>query len=242
MTTLRGGRTLYGLDLGILMLDTAFPRPVGDIGNAATWPFPVRYHVVGQATPERVVERPDEALLGAFIDGARELEREGVRAITTSCGFLALYQRELATAVRVPVATSSLLQVPFIARTLPPTGAIGILTMSREDLTERHFAGVGWSSEAIRIAVAGFDEDAMFRKVYLRGAQQADQAVLERELVRLALELRGERPDIGAFVLECTNMVPYAHAVRGATRLPVYDIYTLVMQLHAATRGHDFTG
>jgi hypothetical protein len=242
VSTLRGGRTLFGLDLGILMLNTVFPRPIGDIGNAATWPFPVRYRVVPAAIPERVVQRPDDVLLAAFIEGARELEREGVRAITTSCGFLALYQRELTAAVSVPVATSSLLQVPMIARTLPASRAIGILTMSAEDLTERHFAGVGWSSREIRVAVAGFGEETMFRRVYLRAGREADAAVLERELVEIACALIDSHPDVGAFVLECTNMSPYAGAVREATGLPVYDINTLVLQLHAATRGHAFAG
>jgi hypothetical protein len=240
VSTLRGGRTLFGLDLGILMLDTVFPRPVGDIGNAATWPFPVRYRVVPAAIPERVVQRPDEALLSAFVDGARELERDGVRAITTSCGFLALYQRELAAAVTVPVATSALLQVPAAARTLPASRAIGILTMSAEDLTERHYAGVGWSSRDIDVAVAGFGEEATFRRVYLHGGRNAETTVLERELVELASGLVRAHPEVGALVLECTNFAPYAGAVREATRLPVYDITTLVMQLHLATRGHEF--
>jgi hypothetical protein len=222
------------------MLNTVFPRPIGDIGNAATWPFSVRYHVVPAAIPERVVQRPDDALLAAFIEGAHELEREGVRAITTSCGFLALYQRELTAAVSVPVATSSLLQVPMIARTLPASCAIGILTMSAEDLTERHYAGVGWSSRDIHIAVAGFGEEATFRRVYLRGGHDADAAVLERELVDLARGLVRARPEVGALVLECTNFAPYAGAIREATALPVYDITTLVMQLHLATRGHKF--
>jgi hypothetical protein len=91
---------IHGLHLGILMLDTVFPRPPGDVGHAATWPVPVHFRIVRGATSRRVVQRPDELLLEAFIDAARELEATGVRAITTSCGFLALYQRELASACR----------------------------------------------------------------------------------------------------------------------------------------------
>jgi hypothetical protein len=41
MPLLKGGRTLYGLALGVLMLDTRMPRLPGDVGNAETWPFPV---------------------------------------------------------------------------------------------------------------------------------------------------------------------------------------------------------
>src|SRR3989475_5934874 len=115
----RGGFNQYGFTVGILILDTRFPRILGDVGNAATFPFPVRYHRVSGATPDLVVRRGAEGLLPAFVQGARALEGEGVGAITTSCGFLAKYQQELAAAVRVPVFTSSLLMVPLVHRLLP---------------------------------------------------------------------------------------------------------------------------
>jgi hypothetical protein len=239
LTRLVGGRTLYGLDLGVLMLDTVFPRPLGDIGNARTWPFPVRYKVVKGATSRRVVQRPDDALRDAFIEAARELEADGVRAITTSCGFLALYQRELAAAVSVPVLTSALLQVPLAAQLIGPERKVGILVMSREDLTERHFEGVGFSSAEIPVAVAALTEAAVFRQTYLGGLPEADSEVLERELVELASGLTREHPDVGALVLECTNFVPYGPAIRRATGLPVFELYSLVMQAWLATTGTD---
>jgi hypothetical protein len=238
MHVLRGGRTLYGVAAGILMLDTVFPRPRGDIGNAATWPFPVQYRVVHGASPERTVERPDESLLADFVKGAMELEAQGARFITTSCGFLAIYQRELAAAVSVPFAGSALLQVPLAQRAIAPDRRVGVLTMSREHLTARHFTGVGVSAR--EVCVAGFDEDAVFRRTYLHGGTQADSDVLERELVGLARSLVTAHPEIGALVLECTNFVPYSHAVRGALGLPVFDIYTLVMQTYLGTSGREF--
>ena len=85
------------------MLDTVFPRIPGDIGNAATFSFPVRYKVVKGASPQRVVKEADTRLLEPFIEAARSLEKEGVKAIGTSCGFLAIFQRELADAVDIPV-------------------------------------------------------------------------------------------------------------------------------------------
>src|SRR3989442_7853661 len=115
----RGGFNQYGSTVGILILDTRFPRIPGDVGNAATFPFPVRYHRVSGAHPDLVVRRGAEGLLPAFVQGARALEGEGVGAITTSCGFLVKYQQELAAAVRVPVFTSSLLMVPLVHRLLP---------------------------------------------------------------------------------------------------------------------------
>src|SRR5215207_5752548 len=99
----RGGKALYGAPLGILMLDARFPRIVGDMGNALTWPFPVLYRVVRGATPERVVLEGARGLAGAFVEAAQELVHDGAEAITTNCGFLCLLQEELAAAVRVPV-------------------------------------------------------------------------------------------------------------------------------------------
>src|SRR5438093_5639765 len=126
----RGGFNQYGFSVGILMLDTRFPRIPGDMGNATTFPFPVRYHRVAGADPDLVVRRGAEGLLPAFVEGARALEREGVGAVTTSCGFLAKYQQELAAAVRVPVFTSSLLMVPLVHRLLPPGRCVGIMTVN----------------------------------------------------------------------------------------------------------------
>ena len=96
MTRVRGGENQYGFTVGILMLDTRFPRIPGEMGNATTFPFPVRYHRVAGAIPDLVVRRGAAGLLPAFVDGARQLEREGVGAISTNCGFLVKFQKEMA--------------------------------------------------------------------------------------------------------------------------------------------------
>lgn len=240
---LSGGRTLYGLPVGILMLDTRFPRPPGDVGNASTWPFPVRYRIV-KGAESRVVIGDGLAMLGPFTEAARELEADGVKMITTSCGFLAVAQRELQAAVRVPVLTSSLLQVPLAARLIRPDQRIAIIT-SREQLTERHFEGTGWSSKTIPVQVTVLPEDAQMTNVYSsmvpEAAQpEADQQILESDLVGAAARTLRDHPEVGAFVLECTNYVPYSAAIRRATGLPVFDLYTLVMHSYFATSGNEF--
>src|SRR5436190_10847427 len=148
----RGGSNVTGHSVGILVLDTRFPRIAGDIGNAGTFDFPVLYHPVRGATSERVVRGSDRDLLPRFIDGARALEAQGVQAITTSCGFLARFQRELASAVSVPVFTSSLLLVPLVHRMLPAGRAVGILTVDASSLGPEHFAGAGITGD-MRVAV-----------------------------------------------------------------------------------------
>ena len=109
----QGEKTVYGASVGILMLDTVFPRIPGDFGNAATWPFPVMYRVVRGASPHRVIRERADGLLNAFIESGKQLVADGADGLTTTCGFLSLFQAELAQAVDVPVATSSLMQVPL---------------------------------------------------------------------------------------------------------------------------------
>src|SRR6201987_4202772 len=139
----RGGKGLYGARVGILMLETRFPRIPGDMGNAETWPFPVLYKVVPGASPRRVVCEKAAGLLDEFLAAADELVRLGADGITTTCGFLSLYQLEIAAHVGVPVATSSLMQIPFIERVLPPGKRVGVLTVSLASLTPEHMVAPG---------------------------------------------------------------------------------------------------
>src|SRR5215475_9883796 len=174
----RGGFNQYGFTVGILMLDTQFPRIPGDMGNATTFPFPIRYHRVQGATPDLVVRQGSWELLPAFIEGAQFLEREGVRAITTNCGFLAKFQRELAAAVTVPVFASSLLLVPMVHRMLPPGKAVGLLTVDATSLTPDDFESMGITSD-IPVAVAGLETEKEFTRVLL-----GNQLVLDVEAAR----------------------------------------------------------
>jgi hypothetical protein len=65
-----------------------------------------------------VVVEPNDQVLEAVIQAARELEQEGLRAIATSCGFSAIFQREPANAVGVPVFASSRIHVSLVHRIL----------------------------------------------------------------------------------------------------------------------------
>src|SRR2546425_8475544 len=164
----RGGFNQYGFTVGILILDTRFPRIPGDVGNAATFPFPVRYHRVSGAHPDLVVRRGAEGLLPAFVQGARALEGEGVGAITTSCGFLVKYQQELAAAVRVPVFTSSLLMVPLVHRLLPAGRRGGIMTRDAAAPGPGDPRGARHPN-AIPIAGAGVEAEKEVTRRLLRG-------------------------------------------------------------------------
>ena len=215
--------------LGVVMLETRFPRPRGDIGNAATFDFPVRYRTVSGASPRRVVVERDRGLLAPFIAAARSLESEGVAAVTTSCGFLALFQREMAAALTVPVWTSSLL---LVADVEAGTGRrVGVVTADAASLTAEHLAAVGASAET---PIEGLAVDSRFRRTLLEDRAELDLDEAEQATVAAARRLVARRPEVAEIVLECTNMPPYADAVRAATGRPVHDITTLVRARFAA--------
>jgi hypothetical protein len=220
-----GGKTLYGARVGILMLETRFPRIPGDMGNAETWPFPVLYRVVPGASPRRVVCERSEGLLDEFLAAAEELVRLGADGITTTCGFLSLYQRDIAAHVGVPVATSSLMQIPFIERVLPPGKRVGILTVSAASLTADHLRAAGADPAT---PVVGTDDGSEFSRVMINDEERLDVAAAERDILAAGDELIARHDGIGAVLLECTNMVPYARALSQRLRLPVFSIYTFV--------------
>lgn len=234
----RGGKAIYGAPLGILMLEARFPRIPGDMGNAGTWPFPVLYRVVSGASPERVVLQGARGLLPDFVEAARELVRLGAEAITTNCGFLSLFQRELAAAVGVPVATSSLMQIPWVQAVLPPGRRVGIVTVSAATLSPAHLEAVGVAADT---PVAGTEHGREFFRVLIRGeSEDMDVDLAAADVIEAAMRLAAAHPDIGAIVLECTNMPPYAAAVQAATGLPVYDIYSMITWFQAGLRPRAF--
>jgi Asp/Glu/hydantoin racemase len=224
--------------LGVLMLDTGFPRPPGDIGNAATFAGPVLYRVVEGAFPKRVVIERDRALLAPFIEAARALVAAGADAIATSCGFLALFQRELEAAVDVPVWSSSLLLVKALDARLAATGQrAGIVTADAASLGADHLAGAGAPADT---PIEGLSSASAFRRTLLDNRAELDVDEARRATVAAALRLVERHPEVGAIVLECTNMPPYASAVRAATGRPVHDITTLIAErLPAAKRARE---
>lgn len=234
----RGGKAIYGAVLGILMLEARFPRIPGDMGNAGTWPFPVLYRVVRGASPERVVLHGAAGLLPDFVAAARDLVDLGAEAITTNCGFLSLFQKEIAAAVGVPVATSSLLQVPWVQATLPAGKRVGLVTVSGTTLTAAHLAAAGVPPDT---PIVGTENGREFFRVLIKAEKDdLDIALARDDVVEAGKALVARHPEIGAIVLECTNMPPYAAALQAAVGVPVYDIYSMITWFHAGIRPRSF--
>lgn len=218
--------------IGIIMLDTSFPRILGDIGNPGTFPFPVLYEIVKGANSKRIVIDADPKMLQPLILAARSLESAGVKAIFTSCGFLALFHEELASAVAIPVFTSSLLQVHFLKSILKKDQKIGVITALSQSLTKKHLAGVGIQSYPL--AIIGMDSATEFRAVFIEGKKDINIDKCRQEILAVAKKLVLSSPNIGAIILECTNMPPFAKTIQESLGLPVFDVVTMLNYVYSS--------
>lgn len=234
-------RSWDGEPIGILILDAAYPCIPGNVGNATTYDFPVRYKEIKGSSIERLLNERDPSLLEPFIQGAKELEAEGVRAITGACGFMALFQPQVAAAVNVPVFLSSLLQVPFVWRTLKPGQKIGVISANASVLTDEHFLNVGVTKD-IPLAVYGMEDQYEFRSSVLEEKGTLDSDQVEREILGVVDRMIAENPEVAAIVLECSDLPPYAAAVHARTGLPVFDFITMIRYVHSALEPRTYNG
>jgi Asp/Glu/hydantoin racemase len=213
--------------LGILMLDTRFPRIVGDIGNPASFDFPVILRTMeGIGPADAVAAHPDKPrVMAALADNARKLAEAGAAGISTSCGFLALYQNELAKVSPVPVATSALL---LIARL--KGREVGVITASARNLTPAHLLAVGAPGDT---PVEGMPEGGSFATTFIANGTTLDRDAVEREAIAAGQALVKKHPAVDTVVLECTNLPPYKQALQRALGLPVHDVLDLLKDFHA---------
>ena len=231
-----GGKTVYGARVGILMLDTKWPRPPGDTGNALTWPFPVLYKVVSGATAKVVIHEKGRGLGQAFLDAAAQLVKEGADGITTTGGFLAIFQDQLSAHVNVPVASSSLMQIPLVQRCLPPGKRVGVLSVHGDRITTEHWDAVGAPHDT---PVMGTEGGREFTRVMLNDEIELDYELAEREIVGAGETLLRQHPEVGAIVCENHNMGPYAAALNARLRIPIFTVYTFVTWFHAGLAPRD---
>lgn len=232
------GQAIAGCAIGILALDVCYPFLPGNVANATTFNFPVRYKIL-RGYSEHIL-RHDPSLLDPIIEKGKELESEGVRAIVGACGFFGYYQREVAAALDVPVFLSSLLQIPIIKRALKPDRKVGVICADSNALTldVLRACGVEDSSDVV---IAGAQDLPEFKNI-LRSTGHFNPAKLERELVDLSRKLVAENPEVGAILLECSDMPPFSWSIQNALGLPVFDYVTLINWVYNAVVRHPFAG
>lgn len=230
---LKGGINVCGLTLGVISLESYFPKPAGHIKHPASFDFPILYKTVEGATIDRLIRERDPELLKPFIEAAQALEREGVKAITGSCGFLALHQKAIADAVDIPVFMSSLIQVPLVSRLLKRGQQVGVVVANSDALTTDHLRGVGIADEPM--VVAGMQHQPQFAEVILRGeSQDLDMDLFEQELSDVVQNMLTNHPNVGALVLECTDLSHFAPRLQARFGLPVFDLSSLTRMVAAA--------
>lgn len=232
-----GGLNVYGYDIGVLMLDSKFPRIIGDVGNAKTWNYPVLYKKVDNATPNKVVLDLSFEDLQPFIKAARELEKAGVKAITTSCGFLSLFQKELTDELSVPVFTSALIMLPIISKMIGRKKVL-VLTANSDSLTKEHMSSVCGSLTDVCFKVVGTQNKPNFTHFTVQNWDSVDVDLCRDEIIDTIAEELHADSSYGAILFECTNMPPYSNIVREKFCLPVFDFVSLMNFVHYSIFGY----
>ncbi len=233
------GQVVAGHSIGIVVLNTHQPFVPGNVVNATTFRFPVLYEPLDDLESRKILSG-DPSLLPSILRAAKRLEQQGVRAVVGGCGYFGYYQREVSSALDVPVFLSSLLQLPAILSALRKDKRVGILCADAGSLSEALLDGCGFH-EISRIAIAGAEKLPEFGKMLL-DTGEANSSVVEHELVGLARDLVRRNPDVAALLLECSDFPPYAWAIQNAVALTVYDYTTMINWIHEAVVRYPFTG
>jgi len=234
-------QSFYGHSIGILVLDVAYPCVPGNVNNATTFEFPVRYKVVKNVTSGKLIYRENSDLIQPFIDAAKELQDEGVQAITGACGFMALFQKEVAAELDTPVFLSSLLQIPFIYQMLGMKKTIGVISADASVLTDDFFKSVG-VLENTKLAIAGMEDKPEFVGSILKRKGSLDSEVIKEEALDVARELKQNNDDLGAILLECSDLPPYTHAIQEEVNLPVFDYVSMINYVYSAMVKRPYLG
>lgn len=215
---MKGGRLYYDMPIGILCLESLFPKPRGHMRNPLTYGFPTVTRVIRGVDIPRLLFNPTPDLLEPFIQAAKELEADGVQAITGSCGFMARFQNQIAAELHIPVFLSSLLQLPLVRLMHGEKAEIGVLTASSQALTPAHFANCATPMESVHIR--GMEGNPEFWETIIEGKRHDfDMERLEAEIVGSAAAFAREKA-LDALVLECTDLSAFSAPIQRAINLP----------------------
>lgn len=221
------GQLMNGFPIGILQLWAHLPFFPGNVSNAYTYDFPVKFIEVKGSGIDNILAG-DMSLVDNIVAAAKQLEMDGCRAICANCGFFGHYQKLVADQLDVPCYLSSMVQVPWVLVGLKSYQKVGIMTANKNTLTKSLFEACSISEELQkRCVVYGAQDEEEFPNI-LTGKGGLDYDKVGDELSGIAHRMIEENPDIGAILLECTDMPPYAHRLQAELNLPVYDAITLI--------------
>ncbi len=237
------------MGLGIMVLCDAYPGFPGDVRNASAFPYPVQYEVCEGVDNHALVWAKDKSPCRApILKAAKKLEAMGCRAIAAECGYFAYFQKDVAGAVDVPVFMSSLLQVPFIQRVIGPQKLVGIVCAQRRFLTETHLRNVGIDPDSNLVIGGAQDEyyctefDHLWDPEKRPARPEAYYDKAEDQMIRTCVDFVKAHPRIGAIMLECTGMQPFARAIQRVLDLPVFSWGTLLDYAFSVVAHRDYYG
>ncbi|MFO6451948.1 MULTISPECIES: aspartate/glutamate racemase family protein [unclassified Aeromicrobium] len=236
----RKGQVSYGYTIGMLSAEWHIAFPPGDIGNASTFDFPIRYLGIEGMDGSAVLNGADPDSTGRVVEAALQLQDEGVRAITSNCGFMAAYQPAVAEALDIPVFLSSLQQLPMLTTMLGSHRQLALVTANGANMTPTLLEAAGFT-DLDRLHVVGMEEYEHFVDAIFRETGTLDTEIMERDVVDAAVRATREAP-IGGIFLECSDLPPYTSAVHRATGLPVWDWTQFIRYVHAAVAPRPYTG
>ena len=236
----RRGQASFGEAIGILLLDTFAPYIPGDVANATTYCFPVRFQKVEGFTVERANAK-DTLIFDSHISAANKLVAQGVRAVTGDCGFMAIHQKEIARRLDVPVFLSSLLQIPFISRIIADGKKVGIITADSRSLDDSLLETIGIDTTE-NLKIKGMQDQTHFHESIIEEIGILDSERFEKEVVSVAKQIVDEDPSVKAILLECSLLPPYGAAVQEALDMPVFDYVTMINYVYSAVVKKRFEG
>ncbi|HAA46890.1 MAG TPA: hypothetical protein DCE03_00120 [Synergistaceae bacterium] len=234
------GQVSYGEAIGILLIENYVPFIPGDVANATTYGYPVRFQRIDGVTHRHLFSH-DVSVKKKVLDAGIALKKEGVRAVTGDCGFLALFQEEIRESLQMPVFLSSLLQLAFIEKIIPEKDKIGIITANSGSLTSSLLEAVGAPGSS-KLVLKGLEDKDNFKKAVFDEEGYLDPELIEAEVVDAVKELTEKEPEVGAILLECSLLPPYSSTVSSVTGLPVFDYISMIDYVHSALVKKKYSG
>lgn len=236
----RRGQLSYGYPIGLIGATWHIPFAPGDIGNASTFDFPVRYAAVDDLDGQAILNGSDLDAVDRVIEAALQLQGEGVRAITSNCGFMAAFQPQVAEALDIPVFLSSLQQLPMLTTMIGASKKLGVVTANAANVTDELLKGAGVGDRS-QLHMIGLEEYEHFREFAFEEKGLLDTERMEAEVVDAVTRAANEVALSGIF-LECSDLPPYSKAVHEATKLPVWDWAQFINYVYAAVAPKAYTG
>jgi hypothetical protein len=240
------GRNVFGVTIGLVQMHVNLAMIPGNMSNATTFDFPILYRRMNADNVADVMANPPtQNFTDAIVEAAQWLELQGVRAIMGNCGFFGSYQNAVKARINVPFYSSSLMMLPMMVHSMPGNKKVGVITANGpvlEKVQAIENCGLSPEDKENRIVVMGCENGAEFSSAIMANTGVYNPLKVGQEIVAVAKQMLQENKDIGAILLECTELSPHAAEVQNAVRMPVWDYTTLTKWIYSGCIRRPFVG